>query len=618
MRHHEQHIVILATVTALVLSAWGGAHAATEATITVTVTFSGDSVDSDGDGLSDDYETGILGSNPNDTDTDDDGFSDYDEDRAGTDATNPNSYPPSKWVQFSYRGTENGTLTQPFNTVAEGAAAAGSAGVALMFLGTLPYNASYEHPRLDQPMRVGTRDGAVRIGLINLDSDGDGLPDADEATIHGTNPYDSDTDGDGLDDYAEVITLGTNPNSTDTDGDGWSDFDEVKYGSDPTDINDVVVDIWVDFAWNGPTTGSETQPFNTLADGQTALISGGTIGIKGDSAVVVTQELLRLTKPMRVLAFRGFIRVTGDAAPPLPGEISLLPTADPPGTSLVNGNMPALHDLLLQLATTLFNRLGNGHDNAMPDLEAPRYEPAVPVGANADGLRIAHGDTPLAIRLRNPDGIDPSSIELPLQGDGQDGGHATWRPAVSGTDDIWVILEPEEYWHEKDVVTVTVRAATTEGTPIGPVTYRFIITDTPVPSDSPAETDQQPGPAIDHGALYSESTGTAHLVPLDPFEGSVELSNGIGPVYAIRPDVLYDAPQRVWVPVPESLTPDDVEVFCYLQQGTGNRWCPGETVEGWLVAESTLHLNLGAEDQSYIGLLVRHPAIIQLGYHEAR
>lgn len=96
--------------------------------------------------------------------------------------------------------------------------------------------------------------------LESTDSDADGLGDAREETVYGTNPCRVDTDGDGLSDGTEVTLDETNPTSNDTDGDGIPDgrerakstspvrvdtdgdgvFDgeEVRSGTDPADVTD--------------------------------------------------------------------------------------------------------------------------------------------------------------------------------------------------------------------------------------------------------------------------------------------------------------------------------------------------------------------------------------------
>jgi thiol-disulfide isomerase/thioredoxin len=68
-------------------------------------------------------------------------------------------------------------------------------------------------------------------GGQDADTDGDGLPDSQEATL-GLDPNKADTDGDGMNDGDEVA-LGTDPKSTDTDGDGLLDGEEGQYGADP-------------------------------------------------------------------------------------------------------------------------------------------------------------------------------------------------------------------------------------------------------------------------------------------------------------------------------------------------------------------------------------------------
>lgn len=73
-----------------------------------------------------------------------------------------------------------------------------------------------------------------------VDTDGDGLTDAEEAEL-GTDPTNPDTDEDGLFDGEEVREggPGTDPTKYDTDGDGFGDNQEVVTGSDPLDPESV-------------------------------------------------------------------------------------------------------------------------------------------------------------------------------------------------------------------------------------------------------------------------------------------------------------------------------------------------------------------------------------------
>lgn len=74
------------------------------------------------------------------------------------------------------------------------------------------------------------------------DTDGDGLPDADETNVHGTDPANPDTDGDGLNDGEEVNLYGTDPLDGDSDGDGMPDGWEVLYALDPNSSADAGLD----------------------------------------------------------------------------------------------------------------------------------------------------------------------------------------------------------------------------------------------------------------------------------------------------------------------------------------------------------------------------------------
>lgn len=74
-------------------------------------------------------------------------------------------------------------------------------------------------------------DGSDGADPSTMDSDGDGISDADEEAA-GTDPNAADSDGDGIDD-ADEAGLGTDPVNEDSDGDGFSDGAEVEAGSDP-------------------------------------------------------------------------------------------------------------------------------------------------------------------------------------------------------------------------------------------------------------------------------------------------------------------------------------------------------------------------------------------------
>ena len=91
----------------------------------------------------------------------------------------------------------------------------------------------------------GAQGQAFVFSLAPVDTDGDGLSDAEELA-RGTDPLDPDTDDDGLLDGDEVAR-GTDPLDRDTDDDGLSDGEEVAAGTDPLDSDtddDGVADGW--------------------------------------------------------------------------------------------------------------------------------------------------------------------------------------------------------------------------------------------------------------------------------------------------------------------------------------------------------------------------------------
>jgi hypothetical protein len=61
---------------------------------------------------------------------------------------------------------------------------------------------------------------------------------------------DFDSDGDGLPDAREYFVYGTNPNDPDTDGDGMNDGDEAAQGFDPS-VSNASALVWIKFPENG-------------------------------------------------------------------------------------------------------------------------------------------------------------------------------------------------------------------------------------------------------------------------------------------------------------------------------------------------------------------------------
>ena len=75
--------------------------------------------------------------------------------------------------------------------------------------------------------RAGKGNSGSVKGVIERDSDGDGIMDDDELNIYGTNPARADSDGDGIDDGKEIHIYDTNATNPDSDGDCLLDSFEI-------------------------------------------------------------------------------------------------------------------------------------------------------------------------------------------------------------------------------------------------------------------------------------------------------------------------------------------------------------------------------------------------------
>ena len=192
--------------------------------------------DHDDDGLSDENETLVYGTDPYDADTDDDGLSDYDE--VMIHGTNP------LWADSDTDGLTdeqelNTYSTDPLDSDSDDDGL--SDGVEVNYWGSDPlvYDPDGDNDLFyhfqdcndnNPNVNPGTYerlngidddcDNEIDEGYNFTDRDSDGLKDWPEYHIHGTDYEDADTDDDGLDDGVEINTHGSDPLTYDPDADG--------------------------------------------------------------------------------------------------------------------------------------------------------------------------------------------------------------------------------------------------------------------------------------------------------------------------------------------------------------------------------------------------------------
>ena len=167
----------------------------------------------------------VLGTDPLDSDSDDDGAGDQAEFLAGTDPTDADSdddgvddgadaFPldPSESVD-----TDGDLIGNNADTDDDGDGVDDGADA-------FP---------LDPNESVDT-DGDLIGNNADPDDDDDGLTDAQEIEL-GTDPLDTDSDDDGISDGFEINNTNTDPLDSDTDDDGMSDQDELINGTLPND-----------------------------------------------------------------------------------------------------------------------------------------------------------------------------------------------------------------------------------------------------------------------------------------------------------------------------------------------------------------------------------------------
>jgi len=195
--------------------------------------------DSDGDGLSDGQERD-AGTDPLDRDSDDDGLLDGDEPLWDVDSDGDgliNALDADSDDDGLLDGTESGLTEADLDPDTD----------------------------LSKGKFTGDADPSTTTDMLKSDTDDSGIPDgAEDLNKNGRldpgeldpNVIDDDSDGDGIFD-ADELEQGLDPTASDSDGDGLSDDLEFEFGTDPTDADsddDGVVDAQ-ERSWNEDSDG---------------------------------------------------------------------------------------------------------------------------------------------------------------------------------------------------------------------------------------------------------------------------------------------------------------------------------------------------------------------------
>ncbi len=154
-------------------------------------------------------------------------------------------------------------------------------------------------------------DGDAYFDYLDNDSDNDGLSDRDETEVYFTDPTNEDSDGDGFSDTAEIAT-GHDPLDA-SDGLADDDFYVVLPFGDPAVEQDFVfgttvrkADVFFMVDGTGSMTGEISQLKSSLSSIVPEMVSaltdvgvgfGGFAGFGGDAAGTVTDPFLGITLP---------------------------------------------------------------------------------------------------------------------------------------------------------------------------------------------------------------------------------------------------------------------------------------------------------------------------------
>jgi hypothetical protein len=247
------------------------------------------------------------------------------------------------------------------------------------------------------------------------------------------------------------------------------------------------------------------------------------------------------------------------------------------------------------ISTSDYGGPDSGYRNAPTKANTHRkvYEKAMPSLSDAaeDGAYAITPSSALYLRLRSDDAVLPDSAWARIECSTLHGTvPVEWISADDGENrDGWLAYRPDQSWKAGDTIIATVGATTETGRSIE-AECTFVV-----------ERDASAEPLAD----WSE-------VPDGELPG---FDGGVGSVYRVGPEAVFDEPTTIWLPVPADADPAALTLFCYHDEAGERGWYPAENVEGFLVPDSRSVNETGGV--VYLGFSACHAAEVRLGLREA-
>ncbi|MBX7257679.1 MAG: hypothetical protein K1Y02_15065 [Candidatus Hydrogenedentes bacterium] len=217
--------------------------------------------------------------------------------------------------------------------------------------------------------------------------------------------------------------------------------------------------------------------------------------------------------------------------------------------------------------------------------DATAIEMALPSKATGPVLL----DSSLALRLFSEEPIDVSSVWGRVETDSLQDSTVSWVPVDGSDTDGWVVYTPQIAWVPGELIFMSAGASTQSGVALPALQYVF-----------KADPDGAISEMGAKGVLSGASLMTVNTQDLP------ELSEAVGPAYAIDPCSVFSAPQTISIPIPSGIDPADVEVYYLASSSEGPVWHRGESVAGWLLES--------AVKGDSLAVTIRHGGIVCLGY----